>query len=126
MFVTEHPFVLPQGYIDSEGTLHKKGVMRLATAADEIVPLKDPRVQKNPAYLVIVLLSRVITSLGSLNAINTSVVEGLFVADLAYLQDMYNRINHGTSEDPSLEEGDNAFLQGTRAIEGNGAAPRPR
>ena len=87
MFVTEHPFVLPQGYIDSDGTLHKKGIMRLATAADEIVPLKDPRVQKNPAYLVIVLLSRVITSLGSLNAINTSVVEGLFVADLAYLQE---------------------------------------
>ena len=126
MFVTEHPFVLPQGYIDSDGTLHKKGIMRLATAADEIVPLKDPRVQKNPAYLVIVLLSRVITSLGSLNAINTSVVEGLFVADLAYLQELYNRINHGTSEDANLEDSENASLLGSTATEGNGGAPRPR
>ena len=72
--------------------------MRLATAADEILPLKDPRVQGNPAYLVVILLSRVITRLGSLPAVNPKVIEGLFAADLAYLQDFYNRINgNGTA-----------------------------
>ena len=126
MFVTEHPFVLPQGYVDSDGNLHKKGVMRLATAADEIVPLKDPRVQKNPAYLVIVLLSRVITTLGSLNAINTSVIEGLFVADLAYLQEFYNRINHGTSEEAHRDDDESAVLLGAGATGGNGVTSLPR
>ena len=90
---TEFEFVLPHGYLDAEGNRHREGVMRLATAADEILPLKDPRVQANPAYLVIILLSRVITQLGSLDAINPKVIEGLFAADLAYLQEFYNRIN---------------------------------
>ena len=67
--------------------------MRLATAADEILPLRDPRVQSNPAYLVLILLSRVITRLGSIEAINPKVMEGLFAADLGYLQEFYNRIN---------------------------------
>jgi hypothetical protein len=93
MFQTEYEFVLPRGYIDPEGNVHRQGVMRLATAADEILPLKDPRVQSNPAYLVVILLSRVITQLGSLEVINPKVIEGLFAADLAYLQDFYNRIN---------------------------------
>ena len=90
---TEFPFTLPRGYVDGEGNLHREGVMRLATAADEILPLKDPRVQTNPTYLVIILLSRVITRLGSLTDVNPKIVEGLFASDLAYLQDLYNRIN---------------------------------
>ncbi len=93
MFRTEYEFTLPMGYVDSEGDLHRDGVMRLATAADEILPLKDARVQSNPAYLIVLLLSRVITNLGSLEIINPKTIEGLFAADLAYLQDFYNRIN---------------------------------
>jgi len=90
---TEYEFLLPRGYLDPQGNLQRDGVMRLATAADEILPLKDPRVQSNPAYLVIILLSRVITRLGSLDVVNPKVVEGLFASDLAYLQDFYNQIN---------------------------------
>lgn len=90
---TEFPFTLPRGYVDTEGNLHREGVMRLATAYDEIAPMKDPRVQANPAYLVIILLSRVITRLGELEHINPKVMEGLFSADLAFLQDFYRRIN---------------------------------
>jgi hypothetical protein len=90
---TEYEFTLPKGYVDAEGALHRKGVMRLANAKDEIAPLTDFRVQKNRAYLVILLLSRVVTKLGSLKEINTDVVEGLFSADLSYLQDFYRRIN---------------------------------
>jgi len=90
---TEFEFVLPKGFVDQDGNLHKNGVMRLATAADEIVPLKDPRVQQNQAYHVIILFSRVITSLGSLPAVTTKVIEDLFAADLDYLQELYNRIN---------------------------------
>ncbi|MGH9936314.1 MAG: phage tail assembly protein [Blastocatellia bacterium] len=93
MFQTEFEFTLPRGYLDQQGEPHRDGVMRLATAADEILPLKDPRVQSNPAYLVVILLSRVITRLGSLDAVNPKVIEGLFASDLAYLQDFYNRIN---------------------------------
>lgn len=93
MLQTEFEFTLPCGFLDEDGTLHREGVMRRATAADEILPLKDPRVQKNDAYLIVILLSRVITRLGSLAAINPKIVEGLFATDLAYLQDLYNRIN---------------------------------
>ena len=92
-FKTEFPFTLPKGYIDSEGNMHRTGVMRLATAKDEIVPLQDYRVQNNRAYLVIVLLSRVITKLGELQVIDTEVIENLFSTDLAYLQEFYRRIN---------------------------------
>ena len=90
---TEYEFTLPVGYADKHGTVHREGSMRLATAADEILPLKDPRVQANPAYLIVILLSRVVTRLGSLAAINPKVIEGLFASDLAYLQDLYNRVN---------------------------------
>lgn len=93
MFRTEFEFVLPHGFLDEDGESHREGVMRLATAADEILPLKDPRVQKNPAYLVIIVLSRVITRLGSLDGITTKTMENLFVADLAFLQKLYNEIN---------------------------------
>ena len=93
MLQTEHDFTLPLGYLDGEGTLHREGVMRLATAADEILPLKDPRVQKNPAYLAVILLSRVVTRLGAVDPVTPNVIEGLFAADLAYLQALYNEIN---------------------------------
>ena len=95
---TEYEFVLPVGYLDAEGTLHKEGVMRLATAADEILPMKDPRVQSNPAYLTVILLSRVITRLGTVQMISPRTIEGLFAADLNSLQGLYRRINeHGAN-----------------------------
>jgi hypothetical protein len=93
MLQTEFAFALPRGYVDAEGNLHKEGAMRMATAFDEIAPLKDPRVASNPGYLLIILLSRVVTRLGTLEFINPKVMEGLFAADLAYLQDLYIRIN---------------------------------
>ena len=95
---TEYEFTLPKGYVDQEGNLHRHGVMRLATAMDEIAPLRDLRVRSNQAYLVIVLLSRVIVQLGTLPQITTGVIENLFAADLAYLQAFYRQINEqGTS-----------------------------
>lgn len=96
---TEFEFTLPRGYIDPEGNLHKQGKMRLATAMDEIAPMRDPRVRANQAYLIIILLARVITQLGTVEVIDTGVVENMFSADLAYLQDFYRRINElGTDE----------------------------
>lgn len=92
-FQTEYEFMLPKGYIDNTGTLHKEGMMRLATAADEILPLKDPRVQQNPGYLTVILMARVITKLGALPAVDTRVIENLYTADFAYLQDLYEKIN---------------------------------
>jgi hypothetical protein len=90
---TEFPFSLPRGYVDATGTVHRSGVMRLATARDELVPLRDDRVRENPAYLTVVLLARVITRLGSLDDVHVGVVENLFASDLAFLQDLYGRIN---------------------------------
>ena len=90
---TEFEFELPRGYVDANGDIHRRGTMRLATAADEILPLRDQRVQQNSGYLTIILLSRVITRLGTLTTINTRVIENLFTMDLAYLQDLYQRIN---------------------------------
>lgn len=95
---TVFPFTLPHGYVDPEGTLHQEGAMRLSTAYDEIAPLRDPRVQANPSYLVLILLSRVIVRLGTLETLNPKMIEGLFSADFAFLQDFYRRINqHGHS-----------------------------
>ncbi len=93
VFRTEFDFELPMGYVDESGNLHKEGTMRLATAGDEIMPMKDPRVQQNPAYLTVILLSRVMTKLGSLPMISNKTIEGLFSGDFNYLQNMYNRIN---------------------------------
>jgi hypothetical protein len=93
MLTTEVEFSLPCGYVDSEGVLHKEGVMRLATAGDEILPAKDPRVLKNPAYLVVIVLSRVITRLGTLREINPGIIEVLYAKDVAYLQELYNQLN---------------------------------
>ncbi len=90
---TEFPFTLPRGFVDTSGTVHREGVMRLATARDEIAPLRDPRVRDNQAYLTVLLLSRVITRLGDLPSVSESVIEGMFATDLAFLQDHYRRIN---------------------------------
>nr|WP_282548907.1 hypothetical protein [Streptomyces rochei] len=91
--VTEFPFELPRGYVDESGTLHRDGVMRLSTARDELVPLRDVRVQENPAYLSVVLLGRVITRLGTLTMVHDGIVENMFASDLAFLQDFYRQIN---------------------------------
>ena len=90
---TEFAFTLPKGYVDEQGMLHRNGIMRLATARDEILPLQDYRVQSNRAYLVIVLLSRVITKIGDLTHITVDMIENLFSTDLAYLQEFYRKIN---------------------------------
>ena len=90
---TEFAFTLPRGYVDNVGRIHRDGVMRLATARDELVPLYDDRVRENPAYLTVVLLARVITRLGTVDDVDAMVVEDLFAADLAFLQDLYKRIN---------------------------------
>ena len=91
---TEFPFTLPRGLVDPDGTVHREGVMRLATAFDEIEPMKDPRVRVNPGYLVIILLARVVTRLGTLEHVNTAAIENLYSADLAYLHDLDQRVNH--------------------------------
>lgn len=90
---TEFPFTLPMGYVDEEGSVHKEGTMRLATAFDEIAPLKDPRVRQNQAYLLVILLSRVTSKLGKLEYVNPKVIESLYAADFAFLQELYQRIN---------------------------------
>lgn len=90
---TEYAFVLPRGFVDGTGTVHREGVMRLATARDEIIPQRDPRVRDNEAYLTILLLSRVVTKLGTLSQVHTGVIEGMFASDLAFLQDLYRRVN---------------------------------
>ncbi|MFB7056450.1 hypothetical protein ACFCXT_25420 [Streptomyces vinaceus] len=90
---TEYPFTLPRGYVDSSGTLHREGVMRLATARDEIAPQSDARVRANPAYLTVLLLERTVVSLGTVHEVSGYVIEGLFASDLAFLQDLYRRIN---------------------------------
>ncbi len=90
---TEFAFELPRGYVDESGTVHRSGVMRLATARDELVPLRDDRVRENSAYLTVVLLARVVTRIGSVTDVHAGVIENLFAADLAFLQDMYRRIN---------------------------------
>jgi hypothetical protein len=90
---TQFEFVLPRGYLDSNGTLHREGTMRLACARDEIYPQSDPRVRENPAYLSVILLTRTVTKLGTLPEVDTFVVEGMYASDLAFLQDLYRRIN---------------------------------
>jgi hypothetical protein len=107
-FQTEIEFTLPKGYLDGTGILHKRGIMRLATAADEILPLRDPRVQQNPAYLAIIVLARVITRLGDLPQIDTKVIEALYAADLDFLQRMYERIN-GNDDVNALPAGRDAL-----------------
>lgn len=90
---TEFVFELPRGYVDDDGSIHRDGIMRLATARDEIMPLRDPRVRDNEAYISVVILARVVTRLGTLAEITPKVIEGLFASDLAFLQDLYRRVN---------------------------------
>ncbi|NYI03890.1 hypothetical protein [Allostreptomyces psammosilenae] len=90
---TEFAFELPRGYVDPSGTVHRTGVMRLATARDELIPLRDDRVRENSAYLSVVLIARVITRLGTIEDVHAGIVENLFASDLAFLQDFYRRIN---------------------------------
>lgn len=90
---TEFGFELPRGYVDGSGTVHRQGVMRLATARDELVPLHDDRVRENPAYLTVVLLGRVITRIGTVEDVHAGIIEQLFASDLAFLQDLYRRVN---------------------------------
>lgn len=106
MIQTEFEFTLPKGYVDGDGNLHRKGVMRLSRAIDEIVPMRDPRVRSNPAYATVIILARVITKLGGLEEISSTVIENLFASDLSYLQKFYRQINEledtgwtGLSED---------------------------
>lgn len=120
-FQTEVEFELPRGYLDATGVLHRRGIMRLATAADEIVPLRDPRVQQNSAYLSIIVLSRVVTRLGSLTDIDPRVIEGLFASDLDYLQRLYERINAVEELDTPASAGPGgahprAEVRGPRAV----------
>lgn len=98
-FQTEVEFDLPKGYVDETGVLHRHGTMRLATAADEILPLRDPRVQMNAAYLSVIVLSRVITRLGTLPDIHPGVIERLYASDLAYLQRLYETFNASDSDE---------------------------
>jgi hypothetical protein len=90
---TEYPFTLPKGYVDDEGGLHRQGVMRLACARDEIEPLRDARVKENEAYATVIVLSRVVTELGSVSRVTPKTIESLFVGDFNYLQDFYRIIN---------------------------------
>lgn len=97
---TEYPFTLPKGYLDADGVLHREGMMRLATARDELEPLNDPKVANaDDPYLTVIVLARVITRLGSLTRLSPRDVEGLFAADLAHLQDVYAIINYGSEAD---------------------------
>lgn len=109
---TEFPFELPRGYVDDTGEVHRQGTMRLATARDEIVPLRDPRVRQTEAYLTVILLSRVVTRLGSIDPITPNTIEGLFATDLAFLQDLYRRINQEghTQAAVSCPECDHEFV----------------
>ncbi len=116
-FRTEFEFSLPKGYVDEAGVLHKRGVMRLATAADEILPLRDPRVQSNPAYLTVIILARVITRLGALPHIDTQLVESLFACDLEHLRRLYEEIN-GAEEEDELPATAGAGLANGRAVGG--------
>jgi hypothetical protein len=120
-FRTEIDFTLPKGYIDEHGVLHRQGTMRLATAADEILPLRDPRVQQNAAYLTIIVMARVIVRLGLLPEVDTKVVENLFASDLDYLQRLYEQINAAEETDiatpgaPTMSAGGNGRARLLRA-----------
>jgi hypothetical protein len=100
MLQTEFEFALPKGYLDADGNLHRKGVMRLARAIDEITPMRDPRVKSNPAYSTVIILARVITRLGALEEVTPAVIENLFACDLNYLYQFYRQINNLEEETP--------------------------
>lgn len=109
---TEFEFELPKGYLDTAGNLHRKGIMRLSRAMDEIVPMRDPRVKANPAYATVIILSRVITRLGALDSVSPNIIEGLFACDLSYLQKFYRLINE-------LEDGAEAEVSSSPEPQGS-------
>lgn len=116
---TEFSFVLPRGYVDAAGRVHRDGVMRLATARDELVPLRDDRVRENPAYLTVVLLGRVVTRLGGIEDVHAGHIEDLFASDLAFLQDLYRRVNqeghtHASVTCPSCKHAFSVDIAGSR------------
>jgi hypothetical protein len=104
MLQLEYEFTLPKGYLDADGNLHRKGMMRLSRAIDEIVPMRDPRVKANPAYATVLILARVITRLGALEEVSPAVIEELFAVDLSFLQRFYRQIN-GLLEEESPSDG---------------------
>jgi hypothetical protein len=120
-FQTEVEFTLPRGYLDPTGILHRKGVMRLATAGDEILPLRDPRVQQNSAYLAVIVLARVVIRLGDLPDVDTRVIEGLFASDFDHLQRLYERINGADDGAAAAGEGE-AASEASPQRSTNGAA----
>jgi hypothetical protein len=117
-FRTEIEFELPKGFVDDTGILHRRGVMRLATAADEILPLRDPRVQSNPAYLTIIILARVIVKLGSVAAVDTQLVEQLFACDLDYLRRLYEEINSAEPPDEPVQAANGGHRAGSLPVLG--------
>lgn len=123
-FQTEIEFELPKGYVDGDGTLHRQGVMRLATAADEILPMRDPRVQENEAYLPVIILARVISRLGSLKDVHTGVIEGLYASDLAFLENLYAEFNAGAEAipEPGARKANGASLGGLQRMAALGEA----
>jgi hypothetical protein len=125
MLQTEFPVQLPLGYVDAEGNRHREGTMRLATAFDEIAPLKDPRVQSNPGYLLVILLSRVVLKLGTLEQINPKTIEGLYAGDLAFLQSMYQRVNESGQDqiETQCPHCEKPFLVELSPAGGSGATP---
>ena len=102
MVQTEFEFTLPKGYLDAEGNLHRIGVMRLALAIDEIIPMRDPRVKLNPAYSTVIILARVITRLGALDEVSPTIIENLFAGDLNYLYQFYRHINDLEATEPTI------------------------
>src|SRR5262245_60344290 len=125
MLQTEYDFTLPCGFLDEDGTLHRDGVMRRATAADEILPLKDPRVVRNSAYLAVILLSRVVTRLGELPELNPKIIENLYATDLSYLQKLYNEVNRldGGRESVTCPRCEHEFQVETDSVGGSSATP---
>jgi hypothetical protein len=123
MFQTEHQFTLPLGLLEDDGTLHRDGVMRLARASDEIEPLRDSRVQRNPAYLSVILLSRVVTRLGTVELVTPKTIESLFATDLAHLQRLYNEVNGGHGEAVSCPECRHTFVPEAAGLGESWATP---
>ena len=126
-FQTEVEFTLPKGYLDAMGVLHRRGVMRLATAGDEILPLRDPRVQANQAYLAVIVLARVITRLGDVPSIDTKVIESLYASDLDYLQRLYERLNGSDEVDtaPAVPKEKERDVETERDLNGVGTYAAP-
>ncbi len=115
---TEFTFTLPKGFVGDDGTLHRDGTMRLATARDEIEPLRDRSIDgPDDPYLTVLVLARVVTELGSLPAVTTSTIEGLFAADLAFLQDLYGIINFGDQRDVEALQASVLPLDDDRAVD---------